>query len=572
VEVKKLELEECHYNINMSEVKVNKISPRSGTDVQLGDSGDTITIPAGATFDASSSTFTLPNGSVANVKLENSSVTINGATVALGGSTTIQASTAWQTSLKSSTFTAADTEGYFIDTSSNAVTMNLPAGNVGDYVEAVDATGTFVTNNFTISANGSEKIEGSTNNKILNGNNQGIRLVYSGAANGWVVPTSNIFLSNPTIDSISGNIVVGFASNLTLAGTSFLAANLTVNFQQTSDSIDVNVVVTPTSNTAATVAVPSSVYNNVTAGNNVTIKVTNSSALTSTGVDKAALAAPTGGSISNTGNFRVHTFTSSSNFVNQIPSLSCQYLIIAGGGGGGQHWAGGGGAGGYRCSVPGEVSGGGASAESPATVTAGTHAVVVGAGGTGGNSNAASEAARGNDGSTSSFFSLSSTGGGGGGADSADNVYGDGRDGGSGGGCGDDYPVDGGSGTSGQGYAGTSAASDYGGNNNGGGGGGASQIGQPKSGGNGATGGAGRASSINGSSTTRAGGGGGSCHSSSSAGPGGAGGGGAGGVYAAAGSNGSANTGGGGGGSPYSATGGTGGSGLVIIRYDTTGF
>ena len=34
----------------MSEVKVNKISPRTncGT-VQLGDSGDTITIPAGAT-------------------------------------------------------------------------------------------------------------------------------------------------------------------------------------------------------------------------------------------------------------------------------------------------------------------------------------------------------------------------------------------------------------------------------------------------------------------------------------------------------------------------------------------
>ena len=28
----------------MSEVKVNKISPRSGTGVQLGDSGDTITV------------------------------------------------------------------------------------------------------------------------------------------------------------------------------------------------------------------------------------------------------------------------------------------------------------------------------------------------------------------------------------------------------------------------------------------------------------------------------------------------------------------------------------------------
>ena len=44
----------------MSEVKVNKISPRSGTDVQLGDSGDTITVPSGATFDASNATTTLP--------------------------------------------------------------------------------------------------------------------------------------------------------------------------------------------------------------------------------------------------------------------------------------------------------------------------------------------------------------------------------------------------------------------------------------------------------------------------------------------------------------------------------
>ena len=34
----------------MSEVKVNKISPRSGTGVQLGDSGDTINLPSGATF------------------------------------------------------------------------------------------------------------------------------------------------------------------------------------------------------------------------------------------------------------------------------------------------------------------------------------------------------------------------------------------------------------------------------------------------------------------------------------------------------------------------------------------
>ena len=34
----------------MSEVKVNKISPRSGTGVALGDSGDTFTLPSGGTI------------------------------------------------------------------------------------------------------------------------------------------------------------------------------------------------------------------------------------------------------------------------------------------------------------------------------------------------------------------------------------------------------------------------------------------------------------------------------------------------------------------------------------------
>jgi hypothetical protein len=42
----------------MSELKVNKVTPRSGTTVTLGDSGDTITIPSGATLDLSSATQT----------------------------------------------------------------------------------------------------------------------------------------------------------------------------------------------------------------------------------------------------------------------------------------------------------------------------------------------------------------------------------------------------------------------------------------------------------------------------------------------------------------------------------
>ena len=44
----------------MSKIEVNTIEPQSGTTVTIGASGDTITIPSGATLDASNATTTLP--------------------------------------------------------------------------------------------------------------------------------------------------------------------------------------------------------------------------------------------------------------------------------------------------------------------------------------------------------------------------------------------------------------------------------------------------------------------------------------------------------------------------------
>jgi hypothetical protein len=41
-----------------SELKTNKISPATGTALQIGDSGDTITIPSGATLDTTGATVT----------------------------------------------------------------------------------------------------------------------------------------------------------------------------------------------------------------------------------------------------------------------------------------------------------------------------------------------------------------------------------------------------------------------------------------------------------------------------------------------------------------------------------
>jgi len=45
----------------MSKIEVDAIVPQSGTTLTVGESGDTITIPSGATFDASNATTTLPS-------------------------------------------------------------------------------------------------------------------------------------------------------------------------------------------------------------------------------------------------------------------------------------------------------------------------------------------------------------------------------------------------------------------------------------------------------------------------------------------------------------------------------
>ena len=83
-----------------------------------------------------------------------------------------------------------------------------------------------------------------------------------------------------------------------------------------------------------------------------------------------AVALPTGGSITTSGSFRIHTFTSSGTFGLTFDT-AVEYLVIAGGGGAGtRRHAGAGGAGGYRTNVSGQTSGGGGSAEAALNLTA----------------------------------------------------------------------------------------------------------------------------------------------------------------------------------------------------------
>jgi len=143
----------------MSEVKVNKISPRTncGT-VTLGDSGDSFVIPAGAT------------------------ITNNGTQTGFGR----EGSVNWQTgSLKTTTFTAVSGEGYFINQGS-AITANLPAGSAGAIVAFSDYARNFATYNFTVSPNGTEKIGGIAADAKLNVNGQAATFVYVDSTKGWI--------------------------------------------------------------------------------------------------------------------------------------------------------------------------------------------------------------------------------------------------------------------------------------------------------------------------------------------------------------------------------------------------
>ena len=445
----------------MSKIEVDVIDKQSGSTLTLGGSGTAVTLASGATQSG------------------------------FGRSGSVD----WQTSIKTTTFTAVSGEGYFCNTSSGAFTLNLPSSpSVGDIVALKDYAGNFATANLTVGRGGSN-LNGSASDFTAATNNLSLTLVYADATKGWL-----------SVEEGTGYI-----------GEQFMDA--------------------------------------------------------------------TGGTITTSGNFRIHTFTGPGTFcVSQLAGCSANnkvdYVVVAGGGAGYGTDGGGGGAGGYRES-PGTAtcytaSPLGASPAVALPVTATGYPVTVGAGG-----------ASNSSGSNSVFAgssTITSTGGGVGGAyqgnaSTGGSGGGGGRDGGAGG-AGNTPPVN-----PSQGFAGGYSNNSSGDNqdwNGGGGGGGASAAGGNGTG-NGSPGpeiagpgGNGVTTQIPGSPLALAGGGGGALNNQGSCAPnpagprvgqGGTGGGGRGANGpGTAGVAGTANTGGGGGGS-MNPTSSLGGSGIVIIRY-----
>ena len=157
-------------------------------------SSNTVTLPSSFTTNSGSQTLTNKTisgasntlSNIGNSALTNSSITLNGVTINLGDTTSIAAGTDWQ-AVKTSSFTAVASEGYFINTTSGAITMTLPASpSIGDEVSVIDYAGTFDTNNLTVGRN-SKNIQGSAADLTVSTERAGFTLVYVDGTQGWLL-------------------------------------------------------------------------------------------------------------------------------------------------------------------------------------------------------------------------------------------------------------------------------------------------------------------------------------------------------------------------------------------------
>jgi len=141
----------------MSKLEVDQVDPQSGTTLTLGTSGDTITIPSGVTL-------------------------------ANNGTATGFASIAWQsTVVTGATHTASANQGLWIDTTSNACTLTLPASpSVGDQLIFADFARMWGSNAVTVALNGS-KYQGNTSpTPVYDTTGEAVHIVYSGSTKGWI--------------------------------------------------------------------------------------------------------------------------------------------------------------------------------------------------------------------------------------------------------------------------------------------------------------------------------------------------------------------------------------------------
>ena len=168
------------------------------------------------TFSLSGSTLTFstapPSGSTIEVK---STGGLNNVVTSSGGG-----GISWQTTPKTANFTAVAGEGYFVNTTSAAITVTLPSSpSAGDELNIVDYAGTAATNSITITS--SDNIKGASDDVQIGYERGGVSMVYVDATQGWIAYNAAnetaTALAPPTV-SVDYLVIAGGGSGATLGG------------------------------------------------------------------------------------------------------------------------------------------------------------------------------------------------------------------------------------------------------------------------------------------------------------------------------------------------------------------
>ena len=173
-------------------IKVNTVQDTDGNNI-INENANTITIGA------SGDTISIPSG----------------ATLANNGTATGFASIDWQSTIVTgATHTASANQGIWINTTSNACTLTLPGSpSVGDQLIFSDFARTWNSNAVTLSLNGS-KFQGNTSpDPVYDTQGEAVHIVYSGSTQGWIpINDGGTALETPQTVTTSFLVVAGGGS------------------------------------------------------------------------------------------------------------------------------------------------------------------------------------------------------------------------------------------------------------------------------------------------------------------------------------------------------------------------
>jgi hypothetical protein len=231
-------------------LKVNQIASYSGNTLTVGTTGDTVTLATGA----SSSGF----GATYNSGLN------------------------WTSTLVTSALTLTAGTGYFVNTSTAAITVTLPASpTFGSIIGINDYSGYASTNNITVNPNGN-KLEGGTLNKLITTNKESVFLTYTDTTRGWL-STSGVNNGSDALTPISYSIdFLVIAGGGAGGGSPVSGGGGGGGFRTSTQSATVGTVITVTVGDGGT-ATPASTNANGASGSNSSISGSGLSTITSAG-------------------------------------------------------------------------------------------------------------------------------------------------------------------------------------------------------------------------------------------------------------------------------------------------